>query len=459
MRISDLNKTKNINESIKSNKIAKKSSLTEGRQLNEYAVAAVPPIIAGTLELIAFGLGYAGRRALIRNVGKHGGVLKAFVNLYNYISGPDVDYDAETKKANKEFIDKLSQTAVNTFSALQNSKEIDIDNIQDYLDSIKNTETTKLTPAQRNAISAWNTISRFEAPVKEPDAPVIEPDAPVIEPDAPDAPATPYPDDPITIPKPDVKPDWWPEGIPYNPDAPDSPTRKDPEPQKPDPEPDNTPGPNRIEPKPDDGIPPPVRWIPRKPDKEDEEPAETDPKPDETKPDETDPKPDEPKPDETDPKPDETKPAETDPKPAEIKPKPDETKPDTNIPTFPLPLRPVPFNPQTDDDDQGDPDEKTPDPAAEPGTITQPLPSTEFNPPVRFNDPSRKTDPLEQPDLRTKSDPKNNPNGRNRTTQRTRPRSQPRTTRGFGMPTLYMKSPLLPIADPLELSRVVPNRP
>jgi hypothetical protein len=67
MRISDLNKTKNINESIKIKKIAKKSSLNERHQLNEFvpvAVAAAASALGISAEVLISSLGLATATAL-----------------------------------------------------------------------------------------------------------------------------------------------------------------------------------------------------------------------------------------------------------------------------------------------------------------------------------------------------------------------------------------------------------
>jgi hypothetical protein len=67
MRISDLNKTKTINESIKIKKIAKKSSLNERHQLNEFvpvAVAAAASALGISADVLISSLGLATATAL-----------------------------------------------------------------------------------------------------------------------------------------------------------------------------------------------------------------------------------------------------------------------------------------------------------------------------------------------------------------------------------------------------------
>jgi hypothetical protein len=110
MRISDLNKTKNINESIKIKKIAKKSSLNERHQLNEFvpvAVVAAASALGISADVLISSLGLATATAIAvdiqqdpekySNLGKAvmgaSGVLAATL-LQQYASTPEEVDDA-----------------------------------------------------------------------------------------------------------------------------------------------------------------------------------------------------------------------------------------------------------------------------------------------------------------------------------------------------------------------------
>ena len=224
---------------------------TESKQLNEFgpaaavAKAAAPiagsALLAGALELLAVGLGYVGRRALISNIAKHGKVLKTLVNLYNYLSEPSTNDNTYNKYNDPEFLSQLLQPLKGAFTS-NKTDAVDLKKIQDYLNGINNTGAKKLTSTQQNAISAWDMISKF-AP-DNPDAPVIDP--PKVDPNPPaPPPAEPYPDDKPIIPS-EKPPPGWPEGIPWNPKAPEGPQPPRPGPAKPETPPKVDPDPPAI---------------------------------------------------------------------------------------------------------------------------------------------------------------------------------------------------------------------
>jgi hypothetical protein len=234
--------------------------------------------------------------------------------------------------------------------------------------------------------------------------------------------------EPVDIPV--TQPDWWPEDMPFEPEAPEGPTRDEPpvlpredEPPVIIPSPDVPELPAKDE--------PPV-IIPDVP-----EPVEV---PDTTTPPVEKPKPEAEPETETPPveKPKPEAEPETETPPVE-KPKP-EAEPETETP-------PVEKPKPEDEPEIETPPVTEPGPAPGPTPITAPITAPEIAPitaPITAPLPIRTPGTQTAPRTQTQNTPPGNT------------RKRPAAGGGLNIPTL--KSPLLPIADPLELSRTVSGK-